>query len=154
MRLPSMWVTKIVLVGAACLLIASCASAGIDDSAITDPAYTFKRVDDTLNDWPWGNQEISYIKNCALANSDTFEKLSPRLHNSISRLDEGTNCNLAQVVAGGAVADLNNDGNLDIVETHPTLGNMTIWLGDGSGGFSKGRRTSYLGETSDYGAAG
>lgn len=80
MRLPSMWVTKIVLVGAACLLIASCASAGIDDSAITDPAYTFKRVDDTLNDWPWGNQEISYIKNCALANSDTFKKLSPHLH--------------------------------------------------------------------------
>ena len=149
MRLP-----KLVLLVAAGLILTNCSANKAESVKQTDPLYTFERVDDTPEDWPRRNQETSFIKNCVMADPVKFKELFPNLHSSISRLDAGTNCSLAQFVAGGAVADLDGDGNLDIVETHATLENMTIWLGDGKGEFRKDMRVAGLGNTADYGGAG
>lgn len=145
---------KLLLLAIVGVVAASCSTENAYFEAQDDPMYVLKRVDDTSSDWPGRNQETSFIKNCVLADFDEFTKLFPRLHSSISRLDAGTNCSLAQFVAGGAVADFDGDGNLDIVETHPTLENATIWLGDGSGGFRKDARVAALGDTRDYGGVG
>lgn len=37
---------------------------------------------------------------------------------------------------GAAVADFNNDGNLDVAVTHTLSDGVSVWLGDGSGGFT------------------
>lgn len=145
---------KLLLVLAAGLFAANCGGGQTTQPGEDVPLYVFQRVDDTPNDWPGRNQATSFIKNCVFADPVKFEERFPDLHTSVSRLDTGTNCSLAQFVAGGAVADLDGDGNLDIVETHPTLENMTIWLGDGKGGFSRDERVQDLGDTSDYGGVG
>ena len=155
--LGTMWYVrffKLILFVTSSLLLVNCAASTSISTEQTDPIYTFERVDDTLEDWPGRNQETSFIKNCVFADPAKFKELFPNLHSSISSLDSGTNCSLAQFVAGGAVADLDGDGNLDIVETHATLENMTIWLGDGNEGFKKDTRVAGLGDTADYGGVG
>ena len=133
------------------LIIAGCSHSVTSGGG---PVYSMQRIDDSASDWPERNMETSFYKNCIFSDASKIKEVFPDLYESVSHIEANSLCNLAQEIAGGGVADFNADGFLDILVTHPTLENISIWLGDGALNFSRDTRISSLGDTMDYSGAG